>query len=782
MTSIAVQQPKQQIVTNNNNKQMTTETTTTKSKNEEIDKYNNNNSFKLDKEREDFTNRLIEFHRHKNVNTPLASWPTLNGRAIDLHKLYTKVMSIGGWEIVCEKDKWNDVGIYLDKASFLACTNGAHALRLVYIRYLSMFEKFNQSLINNGINGTANTIAISGSNNNMDNLLTNSSLFHAALNTFSAAQQLASLSTVISGGLGGVAGMNSSINKSSLLDIDKTDELALISRRKFSYLIDSTSMNYNYNQHHYYANTLNDQSNLQINNKLQFNPYEKLEISLISGLPNEIDFVFNTILLLSSDEYHMFRIYTSTRLIDLMLAHIGFFGQSSSSAETNSHRNLYDNVWQKNNQRNYVKFWHNSIQPPPGIENDEEIDEEFECPSLNKLIANLMPKLYNKYLKTLPSHELLNLQETISTDPIDTNNKQQQTEFRRIEQVMIILNNLSFEENNAEFMANKSSNLIEFLIMCIYCTGGESHSFEIKKHALDILVNLSRRLKLKSLNEKHKRLLLMSICYLMIGNCSVNNTNTAETEMNTIKEDFREQGKDRLDITRGLEILTKLFAQQIDPNLESIDYSNETILAQYYLNEMTGVLFLNKILIRLEQLLTAQDVFILMHTLECLYSMSQFNETLCNLIVSNYANTMAKPRIVSMLVNFLTVDTTHFGMQSNQSFNDKKHIQNLKIYKVSNGIISTNNSNQNTSINNNNNNNHIPNGYNQNQQPVNKINSNNITINNNNNSLLQQTLNNQHHLNTNGNNTVSSLLNNNKIKISNNLQQQQVNHIMNCKI
>jgi len=121
---------------------------------------------------------------------------------------------------------------------------------------------------------------------------------------------------------------------------------------------------------------------------------------LISGLLNEIDFVFNTILLLSSDEYHMFKIYTSTRLIDLMLAHIGFFGKSSSSlaAESNSHRNLYDDVWQKNNQRNYVKFWHNSIQPAAVTENDKknnEINEEFECPSLNKLITNLMPKLYN---------------------------------------------------------------------------------------------------------------------------------------------------------------------------------------------------------------------------------------------------------------------------------------------------------------------------------------------------------------------------------------------------
>jgi len=76
-------------------------------------------------------------------------------------------LSIVDWEIVCEKDKWNDVCIYLDKASFLACTNGAHALRLVYIRYLSMFKKFNQSLINNGINSTANTIAISGSSYNI---------------------------------------------------------------------------------------------------------------------------------------------------------------------------------------------------------------------------------------------------------------------------------------------------------------------------------------------------------------------------------------------------------------------------------------------------------------------------------------------------------------------------------------------------------------------------------------------------------------------------------------
>ena len=117
-------------------------------------------------------------------------------------------------------------------------------------------------------------------------------------------------------------------------------------------------------------------------------------------------------------------------------------------------------------------------------------------------------------------------------------------------------------------------------------------------------------------------------------------------------------------ILKGLEILTKLFAQQIDPQLGSLDYVNESFLSTYYLNEMSGVLFLNKILIRIEQLLTVQDVFVLVHSLECLYHMSQFNEAICHLLVT-YTGSGLMPRIVSMLVKFLTVDMTHFGLQGN---------------------------------------------------------------------------------------------------------------------
>lgn len=103
--------------------------------------------FQSNREREEFAQRLTEFHRHRLVNTPLSYWPTLNGKAVDLYKLYMKVLSLGGWERVCEKYKWEEVWQSLldaqDMAEFKGCgASGSHALKLIYIRYLSLYEKF----------------------------------------------------------------------------------------------------------------------------------------------------------------------------------------------------------------------------------------------------------------------------------------------------------------------------------------------------------------------------------------------------------------------------------------------------------------------------------------------------------------------------------------------------------------------------------------------------------------------------------------------------------------
>lgn len=105
-------------------------------------------------------------------------------------------------------------------------------------------------------------------------------------------------------------------------------------------------------------------------------------------------------MLLSSDEYHGFKIYSSPRLVDLMLAHIGFFGLSSS----NNYRDLYDKIWHTRSskeelnpemykvdcapesthyrRRNFVKFWHNAVMLPEDSNKD--------------LISQLLPEMYNK--------------------------------------------------------------------------------------------------------------------------------------------------------------------------------------------------------------------------------------------------------------------------------------------------------------------------------------------------------------------------------------------------
>ena len=216
-------------------------------------------------------------------------------------------------------------------------------------------------------------------------------------------------------------------------------------------------------------------------------------------------------------------------------------------------------------------------------------------------------------------------------------------EFRRIEQVMVSLNNLSFEESNADYMANKCVPLLEFLLMCLYCTGS---SVELRKHSLDILANLSRKLKLKNLSDKHQSLLLMSIFHLIVGqhqepSSDSDQLTASDFEATTATESasanvtsFNLSSQDRLDIVRGIEILTKLCSENVETNEED-NFTNDKIIARFILAEKDTFNFLEAIIDRLEQLLSVKDVLIIMHCLECLYSMSQFSEYICNLIVKS---------------------------------------------------------------------------------------------------------------------------------------------------
>jgi AT-rich interactive domain-containing protein 2 len=55
--------------------------------------------------------------------------------------------------------------------------------------------------------------------------------------------------------------------------------------------------------------------------------YDKLEKALLSGLPNEVDFVINVCTLLSNESKHTLRLDKCAVLTELLLAHIGIFNK-----------------------------------------------------------------------------------------------------------------------------------------------------------------------------------------------------------------------------------------------------------------------------------------------------------------------------------------------------------------------------------------------------------------------------------------------------------------------
>ena len=53
--------------------------------------------------------------------------------------------------------------------------------------------------------------------------------------------------------------------------------------------------------------------------------YEKLEMSLRSGLPNEVDMAINVCVLLSTEGRHCMQLEKTCQLLRLLLAHVAVF-------------------------------------------------------------------------------------------------------------------------------------------------------------------------------------------------------------------------------------------------------------------------------------------------------------------------------------------------------------------------------------------------------------------------------------------------------------------------
>ncbi|XP_071941870.1 uncharacterized protein [Antedon mediterranea] len=200
--------------------------------------------------------------------------------------------------------------------------------------------------------------------------------------------------------------------------------------------------------------------------------YDKLRLSLECGLPNEVDFALNVCTLLSNESKHVLHLEQEPRLLDLLLAHVGIFLEGAGS-----YRNVYHDSWKTYTDRNFVKYWYDTVQ-------DKEIREVIG-PDSKK------PKDINKF-----SDSLLFAQRNEGIKDVERS---------RILQVGIILRNLSFEKHNQHVMARHRT-LYRFLLLCSH-----NDCSTLKHIGMDTLSNIAELFNLDPIDYRSSQLMFHTI-------------------------------------------------------------------------------------------------------------------------------------------------------------------------------------------------------------------------------------------------------------------------------
>ncbi|RCN37196.1 ARID/BRIGHT DNA binding domain protein [Ancylostoma caninum] len=178
--------------------------------------------------------------------------------------------------------------------------------------------------------------------------------------------------------------------------------------------------------------------------------YGRLTKSLLSGLPNEVDFAMNVCTLLSHPGPRLLRLSHAPNIITLLVAHCGIFDDED--------KDLSDlaEAWHRNGGRDFTSFWASA-----GIPND--ILEKFAPQAVGK--------------KVDPDTDMFTglVKEFDVRDPMSW----------RINQVSTVVRNLSFEPINRVTMA-QCWPLFRFLFLC-----ASSKWAPLYTAAMDTLSNLA---------------------------------------------------------------------------------------------------------------------------------------------------------------------------------------------------------------------------------------------------------------------------------------------------
>uniref|UniRef100_A0A3Q2XSU9 AT-rich interactive domain 2 n=1 Tax=Hippocampus comes TaxID=109280 RepID=A0A3Q2XSU9_HIPCM len=337
-----------------------------------------------------FLDELRQFHQSRG--SPFKKIPIVGGKELDLNALYFRVVSLGGFAKVSDKNQWNELG---EEFNFpRSCSNAAFALKQYYLRYLEKYERVHH--------------------------------------------------------------------------FGEDDDEAQPGNTKTFLPVGAIPTSYNYQQH-----VVSDYLRQSYGLSTDFIPpcdYNKLVLSLLSGLPNEVDFAVNVCTLLSNESKHAMQLDKDPKLVTLLLAHTGVFDDSLGSFS-----GVFGTDWKAKTSRDFIRFWKEVVQ-------DAEVRELIWDKS-STAQAERWQSLF---------HPPRNL--GISD-----------MEAQRVLQVAVILRNLSFEEANVKLLA-ASRTCLRFLLLCAHC-----NLISLRQLGLDTLGNVAAELQLDPVDFRMTHLIFHTI-------------------------------------------------------------------------------------------------------------------------------------------------------------------------------------------------------------------------------------------------------------------------------
>lgn len=341
-----------------------------------------------------FLDELRQFHESRGSR--FRKIPAVGGRELDLHSLYTRVITLGGFAKVSEKNQWGEI---VEEFSFpRGCSNAPFALKQYYLRYLEKYEKVHH--------------------------------------------------------------------------FGEDDDEVQPGNLKPQLPIGAIPCTYNYQQH-----VVPDYLRQSYGLTMDFNTpndYNKLVLSLLSGLPNEVDFAINVCTLLSNESKHVMQLEKDPKIITLLLANAGVFDDTLGTFSA-----VFGDEWKEKTDRDFVQFWKDIVD-------DNEVRDLIydKCRSQEGTSPeSLWDSLFHPPRK-------------LGINDI---------EGQRVLQIAVILRNLSFEESNVKLLAANRT-CLRFLLLSAH-----SHFISLRQLGLDTLGNIAAELQLDPVDFKTTHLMFHTI-------------------------------------------------------------------------------------------------------------------------------------------------------------------------------------------------------------------------------------------------------------------------------